>query len=201
MTTRDLPEGENRLPALGEVTALLQRSSSGDPEAVNSLFQLLYAELHHQAQGQRSRWEGNHTLNTTALVHEAYVKLIDQGQTSWNDRAHFMAVATRAMRHILINYAELRRAAKRGGGREPESVENANPLSEEAADEVLALHDALERLEAVHERQARVVEARFFGGFSIEETGSLLGISPATVKRDWVLAAAWLHREVQVSLD
>jgi RNA polymerase sigma factor (TIGR02999 family) len=189
------------MPADGEVTALLRRSGAGDADALDALFELLYAELRSMAQSQRSRWDGNYTLNTTALVHEAYLKLVEQDRASWNDRAHFMAVATRAMRHILINYAERQKAEKRGGGQEPVPVENVSPLSDEAADEVLALHDALQLLESINERQAKVVEARFFGGFTIEETADLLEISVATVKRDWALAGAWLHREIQVSLS
>lgn len=184
----------------GEVTALLRRSGAGDPEALSALFDMLYAELHRMAHGQRSKWDGNPTLNTTALIHEAYLKLVKRDQASWNDRAHFLAVATRAMRHILINYAQQTKAQKRGGGAEAVPVENVSPLTEEAADEILALHDALGKLEAVHERQARVVEARFFAGFTIEETADLLGVSVATVKRDWALAGAWLHREIQLSL-
>jgi RNA polymerase sigma factor (TIGR02999 family) len=189
------------MPSGESITALLLRSSQGDRGALDALFRALYAELHHMAQSQRHRWEGNYTLNTTALVHEAYLKLVDQERATWNDRSHFLAVAARAMRHILINYAERAKAAKRGGGDEHVSVENVSPLSEETADEVLALHDALGRLEVAHERQARVVEARFFGGFTIEDTAELLGVSPATVKRDWLLAGAWLHREVQLSLS
>ncbi len=183
-----------------EITALLQRSRAGDRRALDELFARLYTELHALARGQRHRWEGDYTLDTTALVHEAYLKLVDRERASWTDRNHFLAVAARAMRHVLINYAERRRAAKRGGGRQPVPLEEANPLTEEAAEEVLALHEALERLEALHERQARIVEARFFGGYTIEETADLLGISPATVKRDWLLASAWLHREIRISL-
>ena len=188
------------MPAGGDVTALLRRSDAGDAEALDALFDILYAELRSMAQSQRSKWDGNYTLNTTALVHEAYLKLVKQDQASWRDRSHFLAVATRAMRHILINYAQRQKAEKRGGGQEAVPVEHASPLSDEEADEILALHDALGRLEEVNERQARVVEARFFGGFTIEETADLLGISVATVKRDWVLAGAWLHREIQISL-
>lgn len=179
-----------------EVTALLQRYGEGDPEALNALFAALYEELHRLAEGQRSRWDGDYTLDTTSLVHEAYLKLVDQTRASWNDRNHFLAVAARAMRHILINYAERRKAAKRGGGQEPVPLDHVSPLTEEAADEVLELHDALQRLEAEHERAAKVVEARFFGGFTIEDTAALLGTSPATVKRDWLMACAWLRREV-----
>jgi len=189
------------MPSPIDVTALLRRSGEGDSDALDKLFEVLYAELHAMAQGQRSKWDGNHTINTTALVHEAYLKLIKQEGASWNDRGHFLAVATRAMRHVLVNYAERQRAAKRGGGQDPVSMENVGPLADDAVDEVIALHDALQRLEVINERQARVVETRFFGGFTIEETADLLGVSVATVKRDWALAGAWLHREIQLSLD
>ncbi|MDH5590315.1 MAG: ECF-type sigma factor, partial [Gemmatimonadota bacterium] len=171
-----------------EITALLQRSRTGDHQAVDALFATLYDELHRLAHGQRHRWEGNYTLDTTGLVHEAYLKLVDQQRANFNDRSHFLAVATRAMRHILINYAERSRAAKRGGGADPLPPDNVIPMSAEVAEEVIAVHDAVARLEGVNERQARVVEARFFGGFTIEETAELLDISPATVKRDWILA-------------
>ena len=189
------------MPTRGEITALLQEAGAGGREAFDALFAAMYAELYQLAQGQRHRWDGDHTLNPTSLVHEAYLKLVDQNSVEWNDRNHFLAVAARVVRHILINYAERKRAAKRGGGQEGVPVEDANPLTEEAAEEVLALHEALERLETVNERQAKVVEARFFGGFTLEETGALLDISAATVKRDWLMASAWLHREIEGTQD
>lgn len=183
-----------------EITQYLHRAAGGDREALDAVFSTVYEELHRLARAQRSRWDGNHTLDTTSLIHEAYLKLVDQESASWNDLPHFLAVAARAMRHILVNYAEMQRAAKRGGGQEPLPVEEANPLTPEVAEEILALHEALGRLEAVSERQARVVEARFFGGFTIEDTAKLLGTSPATVKRDWAMASAWLYREIQATL-
>jgi len=175
---------------------LLQRSGAGDREAFDALFSALYAELHVLAGQQRARWDGSYTLGATALVHEAYLKLVDQTRAQWNDRSHFLAVAGRAIRHILVNYAERKRAAKRGGGTAHVTLDERIALTDDIAEEVLALHEALERLQRVDERQARVVEARFFGGLTIEETAGLLGISPATVKRDWLLASAWLHREI-----
>ena len=183
-----------------EITELLHLASDGDREAFDAVFATVYAELHRLARSHRRRWEGNHTLDTTSLIHEAYLKLVDQERASWNDLPHFLAVAARAMRHILVNYAERQQAVKRGGGQEPLSLEEGNPLDPKAAEEILALHEALERLEAINERQARVVEARFFGGFTIEDTAGLLGISPATVKRDWALASSWLFREIQTSI-
>lgn len=184
-----------------EITQFLHRATEGDREALDLVFSTVYEELHRLARTQRRRWDGNHTLNTTSLIHEAYLKLVDQEGASWNDLSHFLAVAARAMRHILVNYAERQRAAKRGGGKEPLSMEEGAFLAPEAAEEILALNEALERLEAVSERRARVVEARFFGGYTIEDTADLLGISPATVKRDWALASAWLYREIRASLD
>jgi RNA polymerase sigma factor (TIGR02999 family) len=183
-----------------DVTALLRAVEVGDREAMDELFNVVYAELKALGKSQRARWAGDYTLNTTALVHEAYLKLVDQSGASYADRSHFLAVATRAMRHILVNYAERRKAGKRGGGQSHVDLEATNPVSPEVADDVVALHDALGRLESVSERQARVVETRFFGGFNIEETAALPNVSSATVKRDWALASAWLHREIQRDL-
>ncbi len=194
-----------------DITQRLRRAQEGDRGAIDEVFGLVYDELHRLARSQRRRWSGDTTLGTTALVHEAYLKLMGQPDAAWNDRGHFLAVAARAMRHLLVNYAERRRAAKRGGGAghitledgepNPGSSAEFNPVSEEVADELIALHGALERLGAVNERQVQVVEARFYVGLSIDETAQALGISPATVKRDWQVASAWLHREIQSTLD
>jgi RNA polymerase sigma factor (TIGR02999 family) len=162
----------------------------------------VYDELHALAHQQRRRWQGDHTLNTTALVHEAYVKLVAQKRIEVEGRAHFLALASRAMRHILCNHARAAGARKRGGGLERLSLdsmhqpETAASSAGEHADTLVALDDALRRLEEVDPRQSRVVECRFFGGLTIEETASALGISPRTVKRDWQVAQAWLHREI-----
>lgn len=182
------------------VLSLLEAVRKGDAGALDEVFSIVYDELHSLARAQRRRWEGDYTLDTTALVHEAYLKLVDQTGAHWNNRGHFMAVAATAMRHILVNYAERRRAAKRGGDMQQVSIDDSNPVGEEVAEEVLALHEALERLSEVNERQAKVVEARFFAGLAIEETAEALDISPATVKRDWSLASAWLHREINTTL-
>jgi RNA polymerase sigma factor (TIGR02999 family) len=184
-----------------EITRLLQAAGSGDRAAADRLFGRVYEELRRSAEAQRRRWRGDETLNTTALVHEAYIKLVGQGSTDWQDRAHFFAVAARAMRHVLVNYAERRQAAKRGGDVQMVPLDEANPVSQEVAGEVLALNQALERLEQRSERQSRVVECRFFVGLTISETADVLGISPATVKRDWALASAWLRREVESSIE
>jgi len=183
-----------------DVTELLRLAEEGDRTAFGEVFDLVYGELHRLARAQRRRWEGDTTLDTTSLVHEAYLKLVGQGEKRWNDRNHFMAVAATAMRHLLVSYARRRRAAKRGGGAEPIPLDDFNPVSEEVAEDVVALHESLERLEAVSPRQVSVVEARFFLGLSVEETATALAISPATVKRDWAMASAWLYRDIRTTL-
>lgn len=184
-----------------EITERLRLARQGERAALDDVFAMVYAELHRLAQAQRRRWRGDTTLDTTSLVHEAYLKLMGQAEANWQDRNHFMAVAATAMRHLLVNYAQRRQAAKRGGGAEPLPIEDFNPVGEEVADDVVALHESLERLGRVSPRQVSVVEARFFLGLSVEETGTALGISPATVKRDWHLASAWLYRDIQATLQ
>lgn len=188
-------------PPDADITALLQAAQRGNRGALDDLFPLVYDELRAIARGQRSRWHGDLTMNATALVHEAYVKLADQRLIGSESRGHFFAVAAKAMRHILCNYARDRQRLKRGGGAVHVSVDRAAgamvlEFSDEHADELSALDTALERLEQLDERQSRIVECRFFGGMSIEETASALGLSPATVKRDWAMARAWLYREL-----
>jgi RNA polymerase sigma factor (TIGR02999 family) len=149
---------------------------------------------------RQRRWAAGHeTLNTTALVHEAYLKLVRRNDVDWSDRGHFFAVAATAMRHILADYAEKRRAAKRGGGRDDLLLDEVNPVSPEAAEDVLVLHNALSRLEEEHPRRARVVECRFYAGLDVEETATALRISPATVKRDWAFARVWLSRVLDLA--
>jgi len=179
----------------------------GDPSALSRLFAIAYDKLLEIARIQRRRQPSTETLNTTALVHEAFIKLFGSEALDFNDRAHFMAVAATAMRQILIGHARRKSAAKRGAGQEPASFEEVErALASEAGfvtpktDALLALDRALEQLLQRSERQARIVECRFFGGMSIEETAIALGISPATVKRDWSMAQAWLHREIQRDL-
>ncbi len=186
------------------ITRLLDNVAEGDPAALDAVVALLYDELRLLARQQRRRWRGDHTLDTTALVHEAYIKLVGQKRIATESRAHFLALASRAMRHILSNYAEGRRAKKRGGGVEHLSLREValvvrDPVATEgeAAEVLGAMHAALERLEALHARVCRVVECRFYGGLTIEETAAALGISPRTVKRDWAYARAWLNRELQ----
>jgi RNA polymerase sigma factor (TIGR02999 family) len=186
------------------ITGLLQAIERGDRTALESLFPLVYEELRILARRQRQAWHGNLTLNTTALVHEAYLKLVHQGRIGVTSRAHFFAVAATAMRHILCNYARDRQRQKRGGDVQHVSLDNVDHapihigLSDEAADLLAELDTALVRLEQLDKRQSRIVECRFFGGLSVEETAAALGISPATVKRDWTLARAWLYREMHL---
>jgi RNA polymerase sigma factor (TIGR02999 family) len=187
------------------VSRLIAELEDGNDAVRDELFALLYGELRQIAHRQRRRWQGDHTLNTTALVHEAYLKLVGQAHIGADSRAHFLALAAKAMRHILCNYARERSALKRGGGIElvplDESRADHPPaaFSLEHSDALVALDDALRRLEQLDPRQSRVVECRFFGGLTIEEAATALGVSPRTVKRDWALAQAWLHRELMGS--
>jgi RNA polymerase sigma-70 factor, ECF subfamily len=163
------------------------------------MFVLVYNELHQLAARKLRNEREGHTLSTTALVHEAWLELNKLNRIQWQNRAHFLAVAAQAMRRILIDYAVARRRDKRGGGREVVSLDDGDALAiaHERADELVALEEALARLQTINERQARIVECRFFGGMSIEETGEALDVSPATVKREWAIARAWLNRELQ----
>jgi RNA polymerase sigma factor (TIGR02999 family) len=184
------------------VTRLLDRVQVGDRSALDRLYPLLYQELRQVARAHRRRWQGDETIGTTALIHEVYLKLVGQEQVEARSRAHFLAIAGKAMRHVLSNYARARRTRKRGGDQERlplevlEALPGAGALSDEQTDSAAALETALSRLEAENERLSRVVECRFFGGMSIADTAAALGTSPATVKRDWLLARAWLHREL-----
>lgn len=189
------------------ITGLLQAVQRGDRAALGALFPLVYEELTHLAHRQRQGWHGDLTLNTTAVVHEAYLKLVDQKRLPAESRAHFFGVAAKAMRHILCNYARDKSRKKRGGGVQHVSLEPGHEVaaqlefSEEQTEKLAALDEALERLERVADRQARIVECRFFGGMSVEDTAAALGISPRTVKRDWSFARAWLRREMQLKLE
>jgi RNA polymerase sigma factor (TIGR02999 family) len=184
------------------VARLLENLQGGDPAAPGELFTVLYAEIRKLARRQRARWQGNYTLNTTALVHEAYLKLVDQDRVDVESRAHFHALAARAIRHILCSYARERGARKRGGGLERLTLDelklpaDGTGGSDEQWPLLGALDEALQRLEQIDARQAKVVECRFFGGLTIEETAIALEVSSRTVKRDWAMAQAWLHREL-----
>jgi len=182
----------------GEVTRLLDGLQQGEP-VPEALFQRVYSELRQIARQHRARWRGNDTLNTTALVHEAYLKLVGSDGT-YASRSHFLAVASKAMRHLLVNYAERQAAQKRGGGQADLQLEEALIASPQRADDVLALEEALARLEAVDPRAAEIVECRFFGGLTAEETAEALGISRRTVTRDWGVARAWLFAELKRDL-
>ena len=180
-----------------EITRMLQEWSGGKQEALDALLPLVYAELHRQASRYLRRERRDHTLQTTALIHEAYLKLIDQRDVDWQNRAHFFGIAAQAMRRILVDYAKARHRAKRGGIGEDLPLEAAAlVVSEERNIDLVALDEALTRLAGFDERQARIVELRYFSGLSIEETAKVLRISPATVKSDWNVAKAWLRHEI-----
>lgn len=179
-----------------EVTRLLLDARRGRSEALNELLPVVYDELHRLAHRQRGFGNPGMTINTTALVHEAYLKLINAESTPWQDRTHFFCVAARAMRQIITDYARRQQRLKRSGSRHKVSIESIPLFSEQRAEEVLALDEALSDLAAFDERQSEVVELRYFAGFTIPETADLLDISPATVKREWTAARAWLHREI-----
>jgi RNA polymerase sigma-70 factor (ECF subfamily) len=179
-----------------EVTQLLADWSQGDGAALTKLTPLVYEDLrrlaHHYMDGQRP----DHTLQTTALVNEAYLRLADQTNPSWQNRAHFFAVAARAMRQILVNYAKSYRSQKRGGGALKIELDEAALVSPQQATEIVDLHEALERLATLDSRKAEVVELKYFGGLNYDEMAEVLKISPVTVRRDWKFAKAWLYTEL-----
>jgi RNA polymerase sigma factor (TIGR02999 family) len=182
----------------GDITGLLLAWRSGDHEAFDRLFPLVYDELRQIAHRQLGRERPGHTLGTTALVHEAYLKLVDQTRARLTDRVHFFAVAARAMRRILVDYARRHRAIKRGGGAQVRlSLDDPVLSAEQRADALISLDEALTRLAEVDDRVSRVVECRFFGGLTEEETAEALGITARTVRRDWVKAKGWLHHELR----
>ena len=183
-------------PPREEVTQLLIAYGEGDRRAFDRLLPMVYAELHGIAARQMRRERADHTLNATALVHEVYLKLMDQNQVSWQNRAHFYAIAARAMRQVLISYARKHNAEKRGGGAPNTLLDGKEIALGERADELLALDEALTRLAGFDQRLAQVVEYRFFGGLTIDETSAVLDVSSMTVKRDWNKAKAWLYREL-----
>jgi len=181
-----------------------QTSRAGEPlpvtraagVSVDQMIPLIYDELRRIAHHRLRAEQSGHTLETTGLVHEAYLRLVGSDTLEFESRAHLLAIAAQAMRHVLIDSAVSRKAKKRGGGRVPLSLDAAPIIAETRSEDLLALDEALQRLSAIDDRQARVVECRYFGGMSIEETAAALGTSPATVKRDWVLARAWLNRDL-----
>jgi len=179
------------------VTELLANWSKGDQEALNKLMPLVYDELHKLASRYLRRERQDHTLQTTALVHEAYLKLVDQRNANWENRVQFFAVSAQLMRRILVDYARRHRASKRGGDLYRLSLDDALVSTEEKDAELLGLDEALDRLAAIDPQQSRVVELRIFAGLTLEETGQALNISPRTVRREWNMAKAWLHRQIK----
>jgi RNA polymerase sigma factor (TIGR02999 family) len=179
------------------ITRLLHDWGDGDTRAFDELLPLIYAELHRRAAIYLRYERRNHTLQPTALVHEAYLKLVDQSNVHWENRMHFFAVAARAMREILIDHAKSRNREKRGGGSEDLPLEEALLAAAEENDvDLIALDEALTRLGEIDPQQVRIVELRYFCGLSLDETAETIGISRATVARDWTMAKAWLHREM-----
>jgi RNA polymerase sigma factor (TIGR02999 family) len=185
------------MSAQPDTLSLLRARRSGDESVVDALFARMYGELRQIAHQRLRSFRPGETLNTTALVHEAYVKLIDQGRADPQDRAHFLALASRAMRFVLVDYARSRSAAKRGGPVQPVSLDDVQVAGDEGAEDLLQLNRALERLAQADERLAQVIELRFFGHLSHDEIAEATGRSVPTVKRDWTRARAWLFREMQ----
>ena len=182
-----------------DVTTLLAAASSGSPDALSALLPVVYDELKRMAAGQLRLERDDHTLGATALVHEAFLRLTGGTTPTWENRAHFFGIAAQAMRRILVEHAR-RRNAQKHGAKHQVTLDSQVDLADGApSEEVVAVDEALNRLAALDARQAKIVELRYFVGLSIEESADVLGISPATVKRDWTLARAWLHRELQAA--
>jgi RNA polymerase sigma-70 factor, ECF subfamily len=183
-------------PSPGEVTKLLLDWGNGNKAALDRLTPLVHEELHRLAHRHMRLERPNHTLQTSALVNEAYVRLVDQRNLHWKNRAHFFSIASTIMRRILVDLARAHYRAKRGGGAVQVSLDEAAIVSRERAAELIALDEALTRFAAIDERKSKVVELRFFGGMSVEETAEALRLSPITIKREWSAAKAWLYREI-----
>src|SRR6478672_2522720 len=182
-----------------DVTALLCRWSAGDEKAPEQLMPLVYQELRDLARRYLQRERGDHTLQPTALVHEAYLRIVDQSRVQWQNRAQFFGIAAQLMRRILVDHARAHIAAKRGGHIEKISLDDAQISSEERAAELVELDAALTELAAIDTRKSRVVELRFFGGLSIDETAETMGVNSATVRRDWTVAKTWLHHRIRAA--
>ena len=180
----------------GEVTRLLRRASDGDGSALEELMPVVYDDLRARAAQSLRRESPGHTLQATALVHETYLRLVDQRETDWADRAHFFAIAARVMRRILVDHARRHQATKRAGGQQKLSSEQAPELCSEPAMDFLALDQALSKLTDLDPRQGKVVELRYFGGLTVPETAEVLQVSEATVAREWRMARVWLYREL-----
>jgi len=180
-----------------EITRMLQEWSDGKDEMLDQLMPLVYAELRRQAAGYLRRERRDHTLQTTGLINEAYLKLIDQRNVKWESRTHFFAIASQAMRRILVDYARARKTEKRGGDDIRLSIATAEKIAgDQKSVDLIALDEALTRLARIDEAQSRVVELRYFSGLSLEDTAKILNVSRATAAREWSMARAWLHREL-----
>jgi len=179
-----------------QVTALLRQWSEGDQKALDELMPMIYDELHQLAHKHIRREEPGHILQTSALINEAYLRLIERPGMHWENRGHFFGIAARLMRHVLVDEARKRKSDKRGGDTIRVPLDEAANVVEQQAENVVALDDALTRLEEIDIRQSEIVELRFFGGLSIEETAEVLKVSPGTVMRDWTFARAWLRNEM-----
>jgi len=186
-------------PSAHEITRLLQAWSEGEQGALDQLVPLVYDELHQLAHHYMARERPGHTLQTTALLNEAYLRLVDSTKPSWQSRAHFFAVSAQVMRRILVDWARSRQAVKRGGEARPLELEEALVVADAPGADLVVLDDALKALAALDPRKSAVVELRFFGGLSVEETAEVLKVSPETVMRDWKFAKSWLRRELQRS--
>lgn len=184
------------VPSPPDITELLSAWGNGDQAVRDRLMSVVYEELHRLAHHYMKRESPGHTLQTSALVNEAFVRLVDQRTVKWQNRAHFFGIAAQMMRRILVDHARSRHYAKRGGGAQHISLEEALVVSDERTAEVVAVDEALQRLEEFDARKSKIVELRFFAGLSIDETAEVLGVSPGTIMRDWTLAKAWLRREM-----
>lgn len=182
-----------------DVTVLLEEVAKGNQLAISELTPLVYTELRLLAGRYMARERADHTLQATALVHEAYLKLVRHPPAEWKSRAHFFGIAAQVMRQILIDYARGRGREKRGAGQQVVALEDAVVFSPERSSELLRIDESLKRLAKLDPRQGRIVELRFFGGLTVEETSQVLGISPKTVKREWAIAKAWLHGDLKTN--
>ncbi len=185
-------------PDRADVTQLLKAMAAGDPKAGQDLLPLVYSELHRLARSYMRRERPDHTLQPTALINEAYLRLASD-DTDWNSREHFIGVAANVMRRVLVDYARAHKAEQRGGGLKRVEMDDDLAVSASKLEEVAEVDQALKRLEALHPRQARIVELRYFGGLSVEEVAAQIDVAPRSVKRDWALARVWLYRELQQS--
>jgi RNA polymerase sigma factor (TIGR02999 family) len=188
------------MPDPGDVTLLLATLRDGDQSALDRLLPAVYDELRALAHRELQRERSGHTLSTTALVHEVYLKLARADQLTWKDRAHFFAICAQAMRRVLVNYAEQRHAGKRGGKAPHLPLDDVVAAAQARPDDLLWVNDSLERLSALNPRLTRVVECRVLGGMDVRDTAAALSLSPATVKRDWTLVRAWFRRELELSV-